>query len=126
MKTIPYFCFGGCESLKEIVIPESLTSIGWDAFRHCDALTDVVFPKSLQKIDFGAFEECKSLKTVTFSTGLKTIHESAFESRFDEKGTQLQAIYVPAKKTDYYKQRLPEKLHSLIVELEPVKKAKKQ
>ena len=52
---------------------------------------------------------------------MKTIHESAFDG-----ATQLQAIYVPAKKTDYYKQRLPEKLHSLIVELEPVKKAKKQ
>jgi hypothetical protein len=57
---------------------------------------------------------------------MKTIDESAFVSRFDENPTQLQAIYVPAQKTDYYKQLLPEKHHSLIVELEPVKKAKKQ
>ena len=56
------------------------------------------------------------------STLVKCImNEIAFDG-----ATQLQAIYVPAKKTDYYKQRLPEKLHSLIVELEPVKKAKKQ
>lgn len=38
----------------------------------------------------------------------------------------LEKIYVPAKKTDYYKRRLPERLHSLIVELQPEKKAKKR
>ena len=30
-----------------------------------------------------------------------------------------------AKKADYYKRRLPEKLHQFIVELVPVKKVKK-
>ena len=34
----------------------------------------------------------------------------------------LACIKVPAKKADYYKKRLPEELHSLIVEMEPVKK----
>ena len=29
----------------------------------------------------------------------------------------LKTIYVPAKKINYYKKRLPEELHSLIVEL---------
>jgi hypothetical protein len=52
---------------------------------------------------------------------MKKIHETAFDG-----AGQLQAIYVPAKKTEYYKKRLPEKLHSLIVELEPVKKTKKE
>jgi hypothetical protein len=35
-------------------------------------------------------------------------------------------INVPAKKKDSYVKRLPEKLHSLIVEMEPVKKSKKK
>jgi hypothetical protein len=35
-------------------------------------------------------------------------------------------INVPAKKKDYYIQRLPEEFHSLVVEMEPVKKAKKK
>ena len=43
-----------------------------------------------------------------------------------EKCEALTTIYVPAKKTDYYKQRLPEELHSLIVELQPEKRAKKK
>ena len=33
---------------------------------------------------------------------------------------------VPAKKGDYYKKRLPEELHRLIVELPAEKKAKKK
>ena len=40
------------------------------------------------------------------------------DTSFDECKA-LTTIYVPAKKSDYYKQRLPEKLHSLIVELQP-------
>jgi hypothetical protein len=37
----------------------------------------------------------------------------------------LATIYVPVKKADYYKQRLPEELHDKIVELAPEKKTKK-
>lgn len=37
----------------------------------------------------------------------------------------LKAINVPAKKGAYYKKRLPEEVHHLVVEMEPVKKAKK-
>ena len=38
--------------------------------------------------------------------------------------TALKTINVPAKKADYYKKRLPESLHGLIVELPAEKKAK--
>jgi hypothetical protein len=37
----------------------------------------------------------------------------------------VKVINVPAKKADYYKKRLPEKLHSIIVELPAEKKTKK-
>lgn len=39
--------------------------------------------------------------------------------------TALKTINVPAKKANYYKKRLPEELHSLIVELPVEKKTKK-
>jgi len=38
----------------------------------------------------------------------------------------LKTIYAPTKKADYYKQRLSEEYHQFIVEMEPVKKAKKK
>ena len=90
--------FYGCSSLQSITIPEGVTEIGYRAFNGCTALTTVTLPIGVNKIDEGAFTECEALTT----------------------------IYVPAKKTDYYKQRLPGELHSLIVEIQPEKKAKKK
>jgi len=43
-----------------------------------------------------------------------------------EHCTALKVINVPAKKADYYKKRLPENLHSLIVELPAEKAASKR
>ena len=66
-----------------------------------------------------AFGGCTSLTTVTLPVGVKKISYNAFR-----KCSALSTIYVPAKKTDYYKKRLPEELHDTIVELAPEKKAK--
>ena len=66
-----------------------------------------------------AFEGCTSLTTVTLPAGVKNIDYEAFR-----KCSALATIYVPAKKTDYYKKRLPEELHDIIVELAPEKKTK--
>ena len=66
-----------------------------------------------------AFEGCTSLTTVTLPAGVKKIENDVFY-----ECSALSTIYVPAKKTDYYKKRLPEELHDTIVELTPEKKAK--
>jgi hypothetical protein len=47
---------------------------------------------------------------------MKDINLTAFY-----KCPSLSTIYVPAEKTDYYKELLPEKLHDKIVELAPEK-----
>ena len=98
MTEIGYSTFYGCSSLQSIVIPKGVKKIEGYAFSGCTALTTVTLPVGANKFDYTSFDECKALTT----------------------------IYVPAKKTDYYKQRLPEELHSLIVELQPEKKAKKK
>ena len=90
-------------------------------FSHCTGLTSVVIPKGVTTIGESAFEGCKNLKEVTLPVGVKKIDEYAFD-----ECEALETIYVPAKKADYYKKRLPEKLHDKIKELEPVKKAKKK
>ena len=62
------------------------------------------------------FAYCSALETVTLGAGIKKI-ENAFR-----ECPALKTINVPAKKADYYKKRLPEELHSLIVELPAEKK----
>ena len=108
----------GC---KSTVIPDSVTEIGGVAFSGCTGLTSIVIPKGVTKIGREAFYGCTGLKEVTLPVGVKKIYEYAFAGC-----DALETIYVPAKKADYYKKRLPEGLHSLIVELEPENKAKKK
>ena len=61
------------------------------------------------------------METVTLPTGVAKLGDWIFKNC-----NKLRAINVPAKKSDYYKQRLEEKFHPLIVELAPEKKAKKK
>ena len=103
------------------VIPEGTTIIGLCAFRGCSSLQSIVIPKGVKKIEDSAFSSCTALTTVTLPVGVNKFHDTSFD-----ECKALTTIYVPAKKTDYYKQRLPKELHSLIVELQPEKKAKKK
>jgi hypothetical protein len=68
-------------SLKNIVLPQSLTAIEPYAFRDCSGLTSVIIPSGVKKIGSWAFRACSGLKTVGFQTpsSLETIENSAFE-----------------------------------------------
>jgi hypothetical protein len=35
--------FGGCEQLKSVVFPETITSIGWGIFNECNLLQEITF-----------------------------------------------------------------------------------
>lgn len=53
-------------SVKNVVLPESIERIGWDAFRNCERLTSINFPKNLVNFSNNAFANCTSLKEVNF------------------------------------------------------------
>ena len=108
-------------ALTSIEIPSSVKIIGWDAFINCTSLTSVAINGKIKRIDRGTFRGCTALESITLPTGVNKFEENAFLSC-----TSLKAIYVPAKKYDYYYERIPSPFNSLIVEMEPVKKAKKK
>ena len=51
--------FWWCESLPDIVIPTSVTSIGDSAFSWCRSLSEIVIPSSVTSIGDSAFYKCK-------------------------------------------------------------------
>ena len=90
------------------------------AFRACGGLKSVNIPSSVKTIGAEAFNWCDNLEELTLGTGINKIAKDAFNNC-----DKLSKINVPATKSEYYKMRLPEKLHKFIVEMAPQKKAKK-
>ena len=65
-------------NLEEITIPNSVTSIGRNAFQGCSGLTTVTIPDSVTSIRTYAFQRCSSLTTVTIPDSVTSIGEAAF------------------------------------------------
>ena len=70
--------FENCHGLTgEIVIPESITSIGDSAFAGCWNLNSIVLPEKIEKLGSMAFLNCYKLKSIDLG-GLKEIPYMAF------------------------------------------------
>ena len=71
--------FYGCKSLISVTIPNSVTSIGSWAFYGCSRLTSVTIPNSMTSIEGGTFYGCSGLTSVTIPNSVTSIGRAAFE-----------------------------------------------
>ena len=62
---IGFATFYGFSSLTDITIPDSVTSIGGSAFKGCSSLTSITIPDSVTSISRSAFYNCSSLTSLT-------------------------------------------------------------
>ena len=78
VKVIGDVAFGGCKSLTNINIPNSVTTIGKDAFAFCNSLTSINIPNSVTTIGEEAFWDCKFLVNINIPNSVTTIGKYAF------------------------------------------------
>ena len=72
------YSFYECRGIK-IRVQGALTSIGEFAFGNCDNLSSVTFGDGLTEISFGAFSGCTALSDIRLPASLLTVCENAFE-----------------------------------------------
>ncbi len=88
------YAFSDCTSLTSITIPSSVTSIGNKAFSGCTSLTSISIPSSIISIGFDAFSGCTSLTSITIPSSVTTIEGFAFSGC-----TSLTSITIPSSVT---------------------------
>lgn len=77
--SIGWYAFENCTALTSITIPESVTSIGNCAFADCSGLKSIKIPESVTSIGDHAFENCKSLTSITIPKLVNSIEYSTFK-----------------------------------------------
>ena len=70
--------FSFCSGLKTVTIPNSVTNIGSSAFEDCTELTEIAIPNAVTTIEGYAFTRCTGLKTVTIGNSVTTIKSFTF------------------------------------------------
>ena len=76
--SIGYQAFHRCTSLESITIPDSVTSIGYQTFYGCTSLKSISIPDNVASIGESAFSYCTSLKSISIPDNVASIGESAF------------------------------------------------
>lgn len=74
----------------DYVVPDSVESIGIEAFSQCKGLTSIVIPLSLKSIGCLAFENCVSLNSITIPDSIEEMGYRVFSNCVGLKSIYIQ------------------------------------
>ena len=72
------YMFYSCSNLKDIILPNNVTTVGSYAFGECGQVNSVILGKNIKSIEKGAYYNCSALKSIDFSNSITDIGQSAF------------------------------------------------
>ena len=88
--SIGCFAFQNCTGLTQVTLPESLITIEGYVFDGCTSLTSITIPDAVTEIGNSAFYGCSALSELIIGNSLDEIGENAFENC-----TELTSVYLP-------------------------------
>ena len=83
-----------CSNIHSVTIPQSVTSIGYEAFCYCKNLQSLTLEGSIESMGDGAFAYCTSLKTFPLVGNIQKIGKYAFYNCSD-----LENVTIPESVT---------------------------
>lgn len=78
IKSIGERAFAKCKNLKRITLPEDLEYIGASAFSECESLEEVILPRNIKKLNYRTFGDCKRLKRIVIPEGIEELDWGVF------------------------------------------------
>lgn len=95
--TVGKSAFKECETLEEVNISSSTTSLRDEAFRGCKAIRTMHLPINIQHVGDSAFRDCVSMRELKIDNGNIEIGERAFENC-----RELTSVILPEDLTEIY------------------------
>ena len=93
--SIGHNAFNASVGLTNIVIPNSVISIGNTALSQCSSLTSVIIPNSVTSIGNAALGQCSSLTSATIGNGVTSIGGGAFDGCKNLRSITIEATTPP-------------------------------
>ena len=94
LKTIVFRAFRGASNLTSLTLPNSITTVG-DQVWHSSGLTDIVFPSSVTSVGTHTFYSSNNLISATLGSSMPAITNRMFYQ------TQVKELTVPASITTF-------------------------
>ena len=87
--------FQECSNLTSVIIPSGVTSIGNNAFTYCVSLTSVTIGSDVTSINNGAFQNCRALTSITIPNSVTSIGDFAFMGCNSLSAITFESTYPP-------------------------------